>query len=108
MLIQLESNTTAPAAVGGVVSAQGITSGEMRVTQSYSHGAAITPSASAITGGPCDAIFVSASASVTLTLADDSASIAIAMVPGYIYPVRASIVSVVSSGTAYALWHRAP
>ena len=70
----------------------------------YSQAAAITPSASAIANAPCDAMTVSATATVTLTMSGGGAWTG-TMIAGYVYPMRATVVSSVSTGTLTALWH---
>ena len=72
--------------------------------------ASITPGASVITNSPCDAIYLTADADVTVALASDSGTTVqfTGMKGGQIYPIACSKITAVSAGTVIALWLNKP
>lgn len=79
------------------------------VTRQYRYAVAITPAPGAL-ANPTDGIMVSANANVTFTSADDpdAAPMTLALVAGVQYDLSVAKVTVVSAGTAVALYHRKP
>lgn len=80
--------------------------GNLKIDGSYSDAAAITPSATVLAGGGCDAVMVSASANVSGTTYDGGTISELPLLAGYVYPIRFAAITSVSSGTATALWYR--
>lgn len=72
--------------------------------------ASITPGASAITNAPCDAIYLTADADVTVALPADTGTTVqfVGMKGGQIYPIACSKITAVSAGTVIALWLNKP
>lgn len=83
--------------------------GVLMVSAQYRHIEPITPSGTA-QPHTIDAITVSVDSNVTLVTADDpaAAAVLIPMKAGTIYPIACSKVTIVSTGTAFALFHRKP
>ncbi len=82
--------------------------GNLFVTSNIRYAVAVTPSGSALTNGPCDAVLLSADANVTFELAEQGTSLTVFLRSGFWHAMAMSKVTVVSTGTLYAGWIRNP
>jgi hypothetical protein len=94
-----EERNTAPAQAMGVP----------LTSRQYRYLAPIVPAPGDLTF-PADGIMVTVNANVTLTLADDpdGTPILLPLLAGVQYDLAIAKVTIVSAGTAYALYHRKP
>lgn len=83
--------------------------GHVVVDDSYAYFRAITPAGTDFTDGPCDALFCTAAATVTLTPSDnpDTDALPLPLLAGF-SKIRTKKITVISTGTVYGCWHRRP
>ncbi len=84
-------------------------SGNTLVAASLRYVRAITPGASDLTDGPCDALLLSVDAAVTVQADEDTAALALPLKAGVWHPLAArKVTAVTNNATVYGGWLRRP